>query len=102
MAPKLELAFTMRGYMDKENSHDLKAMKAGPTRIMVPMNRGFIKGSGLDAKLTPGSGDWILVRTCQTSWEQRYAFTNLCFLSAGHFTQRCAFGCASPGPCPRW
>ncbi|PVH75079.1 hypothetical protein DL98DRAFT_593467 [Cadophora sp. DSE1049] len=63
MAPKLELCFTMRGYMDKANSHDLKTMKAGPTRIMVPMTHGFIKGSGLQAKLTPGGGDWILLDT---------------------------------------
>lgn len=62
MAPKLELVFTMRGYMDPENTVDLKAIKSGPHRIIVPMNRGFIEGSGLKAQVLPGSGDWILVR----------------------------------------
>lgn len=62
MAPKLELVFTMRGYMDPQNIVNLKAIKSGPHRIIVPMNRGFIEGSGLKAQVLPGSGDWILVR----------------------------------------
>lgn len=52
----------MRGYMDAENSVNLNAIKSGPHRIIVPMNRGFLEGSGLKAQVLPGSGDWILVR----------------------------------------
>jgi hypothetical protein len=61
MAPKLEHAFTMRGYMSQENSVDLKAIKSGPYRIIVPITHGFLRGSGLEATLLPGGGDWILV-----------------------------------------
>lgn len=63
MAPKLELVFTMRGYMDPENTVNLNAIKSGPHRIVVPINGGFIEGSGLKAQVLPGSGDWILVRS---------------------------------------
>lgn len=61
MAPKLERFFTMRGYMSKENTVDLKAIKGGASRIIVPITHGFIKGSGLEAEILPGGGDWILV-----------------------------------------
>jgi Protein of unknown function (DUF3237) len=61
MASKLELAFTMRGYMSKENSLDLKTIKSGAQRVIVPITHGFIEGSGLKAELVPGGGDWILV-----------------------------------------
>jgi hypothetical protein len=61
MAPRLEKVFTMRGYMDKANSHNLKSIKAGPTRITVPLTSGYIEGSGLKAEITPGGSDWILV-----------------------------------------
>jgi hypothetical protein len=61
MGPKLEHAFTMRGYMNKENSLDLKTIKFGPQRIIVPITHGFIEGSGLKAEIVPGGGDWILV-----------------------------------------
>jgi hypothetical protein len=62
MAPKLELAFTMRGYMSKENSLNLDAIKGGPSRIIVPITHGTLEGSGLNAKLLSGGGDWILVQ----------------------------------------
>ncbi len=61
MAPKLEKTFTMRGYMDQKNSHDLKAIWTGPSRIIVPIVSGFLKGPGVDAEIVPGGGDWILV-----------------------------------------
>jgi len=61
MAPKLEKTFTMRGYINKENTLDLKAIKTGPQRIIVPIVSGFVKGSGLDAEILPGGADWILV-----------------------------------------
>ncbi|KAI1612523.1 hypothetical protein EDD36DRAFT_239483 [Exophiala viscosa] len=61
MAPKLEKTFTMRGYINKENTLDLKAIKTGPQRIIVPIVSGFVKGSGLDAEILPGGADWILL-----------------------------------------
>ncbi|QKX62844.1 uncharacterized protein TRUGW13939_10009 [Talaromyces rugulosus] len=60
MAPKLEHVFTMRGYMDAGNTVNLNAIKSGPHRIIVPINGGFVEGSGLKAQVLPGSGDWIL------------------------------------------
>lgn len=47
--------------MSQENSVDLKAIKSGPYRIIVPITHGFLRGSGLEATLLPGGGDWILV-----------------------------------------
>lgn len=47
--------------MDKKNIHDLKVIKNGPNRSIVPMTHGYIEGMGLRAELTPGGGDWILV-----------------------------------------
>ena len=37
------------------------AVKDGPHRIIVPINKGFLEGSGLKADVLPGSGDWLLV-----------------------------------------
>lgn len=61
MAPKLELCFTMRGYMSRESSVNLNAIKSGPTRIIVPITHGYVEGSGVKVELLPGGGDWILV-----------------------------------------
>ncbi|EXJ60786.1 hypothetical protein A1O7_04939 [Cladophialophora yegresii CBS 114405] len=61
MAPKFEQVFTMRGYMNKENTVNLNAIKNGATRIIVPITHGFIKGAGLEAEILPGGGDWILL-----------------------------------------
>lgn len=68
MAPKFEKHFTVRGYMSKENSHDLKAIWSGPVRIIVPIISGFVEGSGLKAEILPGGGDWILVRVLILSY----------------------------------
>lgn len=66
MAPSLEHCMTMRGYLSKENTIDLQAIKNGPQRIVVPVTSGFIKGTGpaegLEAEILPSSGDWLLVR----------------------------------------
>lgn len=54
--------------MDKQNNHSLKAIKDGPTRIMVPITHGWVEGMGLRAEITPGGADWILVRAqCPTA-----------------------------------
>jgi len=58
---------TMRGYLSKENTIDLKAIKGGPQRIVVPVTSGFIRGTGpaegLEAEILPSSGDWLLLDT---------------------------------------
>lgn len=66
MAPTLEHCLTTRGYLSKENTVDLKAIKNGPSRIVVAVPFGFVKGTGpaegLEAEILPSSGDWLLVR----------------------------------------
>jgi hypothetical protein len=61
MTPKLEKRFTMRGYTAKNGTCDLKAMRSGPSRLIVPVTGGFIKGHGVDAEVLQGGGDWPLV-----------------------------------------
>jgi hypothetical protein len=62
MAPHLEKRFTMRGYTSRDGTCDLKAMRSGPSRLIVPVTGGFIKGHGVDAEVLRGGGDWPLVR----------------------------------------
>jgi hypothetical protein len=66
MAPHLEKRFTMRGYTSKDGTCDLKAMRGGPSRLIVPVTGGFIKGHGVDAEVLRGGGDWPLVRPAMT------------------------------------
>lgn len=47
--------------MSKENSVTLSEIKNGPSRIIVPITHGFVKGPEVQADVLPGSGDWILV-----------------------------------------
>ena len=61
MAPKLELAFTMRSYVSVKQNVILGAVKGGLIRSVLPIAHGYIKGSGLDAKVLPGGGDVALV-----------------------------------------
>jgi hypothetical protein len=61
MAPKLELAFTMRSYVSVEQTVKLGVVKGGLNRSVSPITHGYIKGSGLDAKVLPGGGDVGLV-----------------------------------------
>jgi hypothetical protein len=66
MAPHLEKRFTMRGYTSKDGTCDLKAMRGGPSRLIVPVTSGFIKGAGIEAEVLQGGGDWPLVRPGMT------------------------------------
>jgi hypothetical protein len=61
MAPKLELAFTMRSYVSISETVVLGPVKGGLIRSVAPIKYGYIKGSGLDAKVLPGGGDVPLV-----------------------------------------
>lgn len=61
MAPKLELAFTMRSYVSIEQNVGIGAVKGGLLRSWSPITHGYIKGSGLDAQVLPGGGDVPLV-----------------------------------------
>ncbi|KAF2113759.1 hypothetical protein BDV96DRAFT_688680 [Lophiotrema nucula] len=60
MAPKLEQHFTVRVYLTKDTSLSLKGIKGGPTRVILPITKGFVKGKGLEAEIT-GGGDYILL-----------------------------------------
>lgn len=62
MAPTLEHYFTMRAYFDRPNMLPVGKVKGGPQRTVVPLNTGWLRGSGTNAELLPGSGDWFLVR----------------------------------------
>ena len=62
MAPKLELAFTMRSYVSVQQTLILGAVKGDLRRSITPITHGYIKGSGLDATVLPGGGDVALVR----------------------------------------
>lgn len=61
MAPKLEHCFTIRVYISKDATVNIGAVKAGPSRVVVPVTHGFVEGSGLTATVLPGGADWILV-----------------------------------------
>lgn len=63
MAPKLEPAFTLRGYLDFENFLRVGVVKSGPQRGFVHVTSGFLEGSGIKAKVVPGGGDWLLQDT---------------------------------------
>jgi hypothetical protein len=62
MAPKLELAFTMRSYVSIEQNVSIGAVKGGLIRSVSPITHGYIKGPGLDAKVLSGGADVSLVR----------------------------------------
>jgi hypothetical protein len=61
MGPKLDERFRMRGYIAKNDICDLKAIHGGPSRLIIPVTGGFIKGHGVEAQVLPGGGDWPLV-----------------------------------------
>jgi hypothetical protein len=57
--PTLEQHFTVRAYLGKETVQ-LKGIKSGPTRFIISITDGFVKGKGLEAEII-GGGDWLLV-----------------------------------------
>lgn len=61
MIPKLERAFTLRGYLDLENFLRIGPVKSGPHRAIIHATSGFLEGSGVKAKVVPGGGDWLLL-----------------------------------------
>lgn len=62
MAPKLEKYFTLRAYISKNNTTNMKATRNGNIRNFIPITHGYLEGSGLKAELIPGGGDAIMVR----------------------------------------
>lgn len=60
MPPTLEHHFTLRAVFAKDVVN-VKQVLGGPQRIVVPLTTGFLRGSGLEAEVLPGSGDWFLV-----------------------------------------
>ena len=61
MTPKLEKAFKLRGYLDKENTINTGAVRNGPHHIVIPISKGIIEGQGVKAKILPGSHDCLHV-----------------------------------------
>lgn len=51
----------MRGYLSTENILDLKSIRSGPSRLIIPITGGFIKGPGVEAEILPSGADWPLV-----------------------------------------
>jgi hypothetical protein len=61
MPPKLEQVFTLRAFLGRDDTLPLGAVKGGAHRIVVPVTGGYLSGSGLEAKILPGGGDWLLL-----------------------------------------
>ncbi|KAK4565362.1 hypothetical protein LTR86_003979 [Recurvomyces mirabilis] len=59
MAPKLEKALTIRGYLLMEDVLQLGQTKGGAQRIIVPLSTGFIRGPDFEAKVLPSGSDWL-------------------------------------------
>ncbi|PVH72835.1 hypothetical protein DL98DRAFT_432472 [Cadophora sp. DSE1049] len=49
----------MRACISTKDTLDLKTIKNGNNRIIIPITHGFIEGSGLDATIVQGGSDWI-------------------------------------------
>ncbi|KAF2728098.1 hypothetical protein EJ04DRAFT_581589 [Polyplosphaeria fusca] len=56
--PSLTQHFTVRAYLGKQ-ALQLKNIKSGPTRIIIPITDGFVRGKNFSAQIT-GGGDWPL------------------------------------------
>ena len=61
MPPKLEQVFILRAFLGKENTLPLGSVKGGAHRYVIPVSGGFVSGSGLEAEIMPGGGDWLLL-----------------------------------------
>jgi hypothetical protein len=61
MPPKLEQVFTLRAFISKDDTLPLGSVKGGAQRTVVPVVGGFLSGSGLEAKIFHGGGDWSLL-----------------------------------------
>ncbi|KAH9209193.1 hypothetical protein DL95DRAFT_394595 [Leptodontidium sp. 2 PMI_412] len=59
MTPRLEKCFTMCSYISVEDTLDLKTIRNGNRRTIVPITHGFITGSGLDATIIQGGSDRV-------------------------------------------
>ncbi|QDS75188.1 hypothetical protein FKW77_008591 [Venturia effusa] len=58
MAPKLEKCFTMRAYLGKHDTVTLNTPGDATTKVILPLEIGWVEGSGLKADLMPGGSDW--------------------------------------------
>lgn len=61
MAPKLEKAFTLRAFLNKEDTLSLGPIKGGPLRYVVPVTHGSLEGSGVKGQIVQGGSDWLLL-----------------------------------------
>jgi hypothetical protein len=62
MTPHLEKCFTIRGYISLQDMLDLKTVRNGTNRVIVPIIHGTVEGSGLKATITQGGSDSMTVR----------------------------------------
>jgi hypothetical protein len=60
MAPHLEKVFDVRAELDKGNVN-LGPVSGNLVRSIANVPGGWIRGSGVEGKILPGSGDWLLV-----------------------------------------
>lgn len=63
MAPNLEKCFTMRAYLGKSDTVTLETPDSPTKKVILPLESGWIQGSGLKAELMPGGSDWNTVST---------------------------------------
>ncbi|KAK1070771.1 glutamate--tRNA ligase [Friedmanniomyces endolithicus] len=57
MPPKLEQAFVFRLFENSSDTLSLGPNKGGALRFVYPFSSGFLKGSGIDAKMVNGGSD---------------------------------------------
>ena len=58
MAPKLEQVFTMRCFLNKNDTLAIGPIHGGSQRMIAPVISGFIEGSGIKMEFTSGGSDW--------------------------------------------
>ena len=58
MAPKLEQVFTMRAFLNKDDTLAIGPIHGGSQRMIAPIAGGFIEGSGIKMDFVPGGSDW--------------------------------------------
>ncbi|EME38168.1 hypothetical protein DOTSEDRAFT_57681 [Dothistroma septosporum NZE10] len=63
MPPTLSHAFTLRAYVSHEHAISVKTVKGGPQRMSIPIQSGYLHGSGIEAEIIPGGADWPVAPT---------------------------------------
>jgi len=61
MTPTLQKIFTLKIYINSENTLVLGPTRTSTTRLIGHVSRGTLKGDGLEAELLPNAADWMQV-----------------------------------------